>query len=570
MSKMVMVCFKEKPRIDQIIYKLNKMNERLIPDNIKESKPNILSPNPKLLMAVYSQNSTVLQSPDNAAICLGTVFGNSNWEKPGLQAPDGTYALIRSNDKYVEAVSDMIGSRTIWYYMDQDKFIVSTSQRAIIMLVGSFELNEKVIPWMLSAGNLGPSLSWDKRIQCLPPNSIASLNRNEWRLNVSTSTAVFDATEQTTQEHTIRLEKAIQETFNDINIKPDQWVIPLSGGYDSRALLLFLKEKYNLETITWGTESSLSMKHSDSQIAKELSEYLGIKNSFFLLDKKDISAKTILNRFIQNGEGRIDHLSGYVDGFDLWKMLHERGIKGIIRGDVPWPTSYPMDEKDLRRILGLSLWTDYINLPHPTQFDIPDQDFPEEFSKKENESLGGLRNRLYQNVRMPLILAALNDLKTPYIELTNPFLSRKIIEVTRSLPENLLKDKQLFKEIINKHSPAIGYAKYSANEENGDILQKESMKELLIEEITHNGDSVFSDTYLTFILNKLRNQDNTVRVNYIKRIKSLISPYISKRFKAQIRNHVTKQNMDFNVLAFRSVIIIKMKQLLQEDMKFLR
>lgn len=448
MSKMLMVCFRDVSETDKLIHKLNKMNERLIPDNITAADPKIIFSDRKLMMAVYNPNSTVEVLQDQRGLCLGKVFEDETWNKPSSVSPDGTYALIRSNESNVEAVTDTVGSRTMWYYMDQEKWIVSTSQRAIVMILGRFELNEKVIPWMLSAGNLGPSFSWDKRIKCIPANSIARLDRNAWELKILTEELEFNQLDLSDDEHEFRLKEAIESTLNSIQINPDHWVLPLSGGYDSRALLLFLKEKYNLETITWGTKAARTQRYSDAQIAKELTDNLGVKNTYFELDNTYRDAKIILNRFIENGEGRIDHLSGYMDGFDVWKRLHDSGIEGTIRGDVPWPTSYPLNEKDLRFMSGLSLWSDFENLPKLIDLKLPDQTRPEAFLKKENESLDSMRSRLYQCERTPLVLAALNDLKTPYMETMSPLLSKRIIQVTRTLPNHMLSNKNVFKKLL--------------------------------------------------------------------------------------------------------------------------
>ncbi|WP_054637833.1 hypothetical protein [Thalassobacillus sp. C254] len=160
-------------------------------DNISIKQPSIMHADSKHLMAIYNINNTVKILPDNNGICLGSVFEEGPWHEPGSHIPDGTYAMVRSNNKYIEAVSDVVASRTIWYYMDEEKCIVSTSQRAIIMLLGNFELNENVIPWMLSAGNLGPGLSWDKRIKCVPPCSILRLNRTEWKIDIETQKVEF-------------------------------------------------------------------------------------------------------------------------------------------------------------------------------------------------------------------------------------------------------------------------------------------------------------------------------------------------------------------------------------------
>jgi len=71
--------------------------------------------------------------------------------------PNGAYALVRGDANVVEVVTDSLASRTIWYAQTDDLFVASTSQRAIVALLGRFEFNTEVIPWMLSSGTLGPA-----------------------------------------------------------------------------------------------------------------------------------------------------------------------------------------------------------------------------------------------------------------------------------------------------------------------------------------------------------------------------------------------------------------------------
>ena len=55
-------------------------------------------------------------------------------------------------------MSDILASRTIWYAMDENMLIASTSQRAIISFLGEFRLNRSAVAWSLfgdpGAGNL--------------------------------------------------------------------------------------------------------------------------------------------------------------------------------------------------------------------------------------------------------------------------------------------------------------------------------------------------------------------------------------------------------------------------------
>ena len=61
--------------------------------------------------------------------------------------------------------------------------------------------------------------------------------------------------------------------------------------------------------------------------------------------------------------------------------------------------------------------------------------------QRSGESLTVWRDTLYHEYRIPVYLAALGDLKLPYVEQMNPLLSRKILTVFRCFPDHLRKGK---------------------------------------------------------------------------------------------------------------------------------
>jgi hypothetical protein len=75
-----------------------------------------------------------------------------------------------------------VASRTLWYALTDRELIASSSQRAIVTLLGSFEPNRDVLPWMLSSGTLGATAAWDARLHRVQPGERVLLDRARWRL----------------------------------------------------------------------------------------------------------------------------------------------------------------------------------------------------------------------------------------------------------------------------------------------------------------------------------------------------------------------------------------------------
>src|SRR5687768_2561761 len=166
MAKIIYACSRAIAFTERDELKLRRICNRLEPDNLSLPAPHKVVVQDRLAWAIANDRNSVTAGN---SVLLGCFYGeDQDWDKPIARHPDGSYALFRNSADHLEAVSDAAASRTIWYFFDDERFVASTSQRALVMFLGSFDFNGEVIPWMLSTGSLGPDLSWDKRIRRLP------------------------------------------------------------------------------------------------------------------------------------------------------------------------------------------------------------------------------------------------------------------------------------------------------------------------------------------------------------------------------------------------------------------
>ena len=421
---------------------------------------------------------------------------------------------------------------------------------------------------MLSSGTLGPRLSWDNRVKCLGANARLLLNRSSWELTARKEDVYFTPEALTEVEHEKKLKEALKYTFEHLNLDFKKWVLPLSGGYDSRAILLYLlRNQQNLKCITWGLKSSLVDKNNDAYIARSLAEYYKLEHVYL---ETDISSnepiETIFNRFLVAGEGRIDNISGYMNGFRIWKHIYEFGYQGIIRGDEAFGCFAVSTPRDVYMNMGLIINTDYENLnPIKDIFNEYDQRRPAFLEKREKESLNNWRDRVNAEFEVPVMFAALNDLKLSYVEVVNPLLSRRIAQQVRKMPDSLRTNKSLFRKIVYSMSPRIRFAKYEATASSEDILKTESIVNLMSNELnTTYARTLLSDKLIDYILENIKVVDVVSRNNR-KSLKTIIKHSLPVSLKNIIKNIFLKQKIDYNILAFRAYIICKMNQILSTD-----
>ncbi len=570
MSKLIYLCARPGMRMPLSRRDLEYLSTRLCPDNINPRSSLVLEGD-DILVGVFNP---VPDLPVHGySVCLGAFFDNqTDWWQPGAKVPDGSYALFRGNGATVELVSDMVASRTIWYVKTDDLFIASTSQRAIVTCLGSYEPNDSTYPWMLSSGTLGPGLSWDRRIRSVPGDTRLVLDRRSWEIKLFQRPVEFKALELPQEEHERRLQEAIEETFAHIDIDLSHWILPLSGGYDSRAILLMLKDRTGLRAITWGLRSALKDQRSDAWVARKLAGYSGVPHEYFETDLSDEPIETLFQRFLVAGEGRTDHISGYMDGFAIWKYLYESDCRGVIRGDEAFGWQVASKISSVRRSLGMFVLSDYSNL-NDVNMAVCQQEFPSRMNLARDETLETWRDRLYQVFRTQYVLAALNDLKCAYLEVINPLLSRRILEQVRLMPDSLRTEKRLFRNIVHRMSPKIPFADNSAIASSTDILRDLRVTECIRQVLGSDAArTLLSDYAVEFVMKNIqggKGRGGRSRRGALKsHIKDIFPETLVvgiKGLRSKIQRESDHLDMDINILAFREYIIYKMNGMLRED-----
>lgn len=540
--------------------------DSLNPDNII-ANPSYIFSRVNILYGI--SNPVDLVRSCEKGVLLGQCLSpeKENLFLPHSMKPDGNYALFRFNDTTVECITDIVSSRTIWYYMDEEIFVASTSQIAIIKYIGGFQFNDEIIPWMLSSGTLGPSLSWDKRVKKIQPDTILRLDRLDWRLSIDKNETPFKPHIRSEKKAKEKLKATIAEVFKNTQFDFSKWGLPLSGGYDSRGILLFLKlyvkDLSNLVTLTWGLEKSRTRKHNDAYVAERLAEKVNVNNTYYTTDISEESTETIINRFIHCSEGQTDAITAYMDGMKIWKTFFESGIQGIIRGDEGFGWSKVSSALTARISTGLVLCKDIPNLKNYQSWGLKEQNIPETLKKKEGETIETWRDRLYHQFRIPVILSALSDIKLSYIEQSNPFLSNSIIRSVRGLPDNLRTNKRLFKEIVNEIGPELEYAKEGANESHLNVLKNPSIISLIIKELNSDiAKEIFSSELINHILKKLEAKSD---ITFAIRLKIFIGKYLPNAVKNKLKDRGQLPSIHYSILGFRLFIIIRIYSMLKKD-----
>lgn len=433
----------------------------LAPSNISPNRP-LLHEHPGLALAVL--NPVAGARVRAGCACVGTLLDSrEDWWKIGRDSPDGSYAICRSDGDRVEVITDDLGSRPLWYVQTADVFLASTSQRAIVRLLGDFTMNPRAVSWMLSAGCLGPEDSWDSRLKRVPRGTRFTLDRHAWALTASLGAPPDDlaAVPVSQAEQVPMMGRSVAQACEALDLDLADWRLPLSGGKDSRCLLVYLlRAGHEPRCITWGMRPSRLSQGSDAQVAAQVARAMGVACDYFVVDNTTESQTDALGRFVATSEGLVDHVSAYADGLDMWRALFESGVAGVVRGEVAMGWYVVKAPEHGRRAIAPGLG-DYSARSVVRRLELPAQVWPEHLRQRPDESPQQHADRLYFEIRLPRVLATLNLLKSAYVEVAEPLLSRA---VARASSRILLTGRAIpvMRELTEREGPGLPFATASA------------------------------------------------------------------------------------------------------------
>lgn len=564
MAKIIHLTVRHPEALPRYVAAVTHAARRLMPDNLPDQEPLIFQGS-GIVTGIAGPPDFVHARGSNIAAGY-LVEPDSDWDRTGGGRPDGAYALFRSDPDVVEIVSDSVASRSVWYALTDDIFIASTSQRAIVAILGSFAFDPSVMTWMLTTGTLGPGKAWDRRIRRLDGDATVALNRNTWSLSSRTAPLQFDPLDLPEAEQERRIMDVLGRAVGAARVNDPRWAIALSGGVDSRTLLYLLRDKEKLRAITWGVRQSLDDPASDASIAAQLAAQCGLGHVYYETDLSPAPVERLFDRFLRVGEGRIDRLSGYADGFALWETIVRSGVRGIIRGDEAFGWRRVASPADVRFRAGMSLWTDFQGLPELNALDLVPQTMPEWSLQRPDESLETWRDRLYQQHRIPVILAALADLKLAYVEVANPLLCTSIIDAIRQLPDALRTEKLLLRRICQALAPDTPLARSNSIQPPEDLLRSPRVVEFLRDSFTGNSASaVIPAAIARYVADGVRSSPGGLVLTMRRRLRRTLASHARQFRRADDRSIERPTGLDRNRFAFRAYLVSGAARMLEDD-----
>ena len=569
MAGLIIVCEREGHRLGSSAAGVRRCAERIVPDNIEAHPPLLWERDGVVAAAVNPGPGTLFR---DGAVAVGQLCdcgelyeAGERWWEPGSSVPDGSFALCRVSDTRVELVTDLYASRTLWYVLTDDLFLAASSQRVLVALLGGFELNHEAVSWMLSAGHLPPGAGWDARLRRVPPACRLTLDRRTWTLDQVRHLVPIVPAEGSEQEHVERLRNAILDACARLDVPWETWLLALSGGMDSRSILVGLACAGRRPTcVTWGREAARGDPKNDAAIGERVADRFGVPHVFCSTDFTGEPLDLVLGRFLAVSEGRLDHFDAYTDGLRMWKLLFDSGVGGVVRGDEPTQGyQWHYSSEGVSRLRALAhMVADYPPTHVIHRLGLAPQTWPDDLRKRAGEPRCAYSGRLFQEVMSPAMMSPLNDLKGQYLEVANPFLSRAVVVACHTMPEPLRRGRRAMKAVQASMKVGIPFAERHAPVDRSVWFARPDFRPELRRGLSlPAAERLFSEEAIALIEAALDDGPTpSLWARVRPRVKEAVPKRVSDRLKLRPRLTGTAGS-----LAFRAYIAVRMVELLTGD-----
>ena len=182
----------------------------------------------------------------------------------------------------------LLGEKPIFFYEDQDKFIFASETKAILACHGVDKtLNPSIINYFFTFGYSKPQKSIFNKIRKLNPGSYFLVKENQVHENRYWNLSDFQLLSESEETVENNVEQLLEDAVEMRMVADVPVGAFLSGGIDSSLLVAMMRKHHNdVQTFTIGFDASKG--YDETQDAKAVAKYLGVKNTCFTLGENEL------------------------------------------------------------------------------------------------------------------------------------------------------------------------------------------------------------------------------------------------------------------------------------------
>ena len=426
----------------------------------------------------------------------------------------GSFQLViylRASDEcYV--ISDKVSSCP-FYYTDNNSFIVFSPEPLSLKALKRDKWHPSIRAGALfefmASGHLWGDATFYKEVMRLGPGQYAHIKQNN--ITISSYWSMTFNHEPISEKTLIKdLFKAIEEDINDL--PEGRKILTLSGGFDSRALLGFLKKgSKQCDTVSYSFGQDISTG-TDAEVGKYFADKVGFPNAFHrALNDPDALISNIKRAIISTGGE--NHLVAAQDAFLGAKFYEDLTTQYdyMLRGDEVWgwgdyAVTYDMAFWECR-LCNLNELIQPIKILKREVFDngvayLNNQ--RKVFTKEPGLSCvkpNNLKDYLYWRHREARLLQSMAYFRRCYIPHFAPFLFDRTLSVIRRVPGKLRIKKSLFMKMGKKSFPELfldekAITPYSSDVNNFELLyQNKKFKAFIKGALLDSESDIFNNAF---------------------------------------------------------------------------
>lgn len=210
------------------------------------------------------------------------------------------------NSETLTVTSDRYGFQPLFYVDGKNSFAVSTSLVQLLELSGERELNPAGLAVFLRLGFFINDETAFKHIKVFPPNSHLTIKNNGERIWQREDLPVFSPVKLERREIIEIYAELFSQAMEKMPPDDESFVVPISGGRDSRHILLDLcaKERKPRECLT--LLHYPPRPDEDAQVAARLCQALNVKHTLIRQFNSRLQAeieKNLLTHFCADEHG---------------------------------------------------------------------------------------------------------------------------------------------------------------------------------------------------------------------------------------------------------------------------
>tara|TARA_B100000989_G_C19526954_1_gene467437 strand:+ start:816 stop:2717 length:1902 start_codon:yes stop_codon:yes gene_type:complete len=200
---------------------------------------------------------------------------------------------IKNNKLYLSR--DRIGEKPLYYLITNNELFFSSEIKSILQNKNiKKEINDKCLNQYLKYGFISSSESIFKNIKKIPAGSYIEFNdfNNLNDNNIIPYWSIFDYVDESHKKENFNYNNIVEKFDNLFSNSIESQLVSdaplgvfLSSGIDSSLITCKASKFKKLDTFTLGFEED---NYNESKLAKDFSNYLGLKNRVKFLSKKDI------------------------------------------------------------------------------------------------------------------------------------------------------------------------------------------------------------------------------------------------------------------------------------------